>query len=344
MAGGPHDTRDDESGPQRRPTVAESYIARRIERGEKIDRPPPEATESQEFGSAVSREDSTTKVSVPKILTDSAAGDECLVVLYGGSIGRKYDLQGDEISIGRDPSNHIPMEVDSVSRRHAIIELDGEGRVVRDLGSTNGSYVNDHPIERYPLRSGDLLRVGDVIFKYLAGQNVESAYHEEIYRMTISDGLTTVANVRYLNEFLEREFARSRRYGRHLALILLDIDHFKRVNDDLGHLTGDYVLRELAQVISRRVRREELLARYGGEEFILVLPETTAEGAAKYAEALRKIIERHEFVFEGNRIHVTVSIGVGAFEPDMGRPMDLIRIADERLYEAKRSGRNKVCS
>ena len=183
-----------------------------------------------------------------------------------------------------------------------------------------------------------------MIFKYLAGQNVETAYHEEIYRMTISDGLTTVANVRYLNEFLEREFARSRRYGRHLGLILLDIDEFKRVNDDLGHLTGDYVLRELAQVISRRVRREELLARYGGEEFILVLPETTKDGAAKYADALRKIIERHDFVFEGNHIHITVSIGVGGFDPNMGRPMDLIRVADERLYEAKRSGRNRVCS
>jgi diguanylate cyclase (GGDEF)-like protein len=123
---------------------------------------------------------------------------------------------------------------------------------------------------------------------------------------------------------------------------MLDIDRFKAINDELGHLTGDYVLRELAAVIARRVRREELLARYGGEEFILVLPETTAEGAVKYAEALRKIIEKHEFVFEGNRIHVTVSIGVGAFDPNMGRPMDLIRVADEKLYEAKRAGRNRV--
>lgn len=329
-----------DSGPIRRSTVADSYVAKAAQRSgsSEVRRL---ASDSQGFEKPVQE---TTKVSLHKIPEAQGRGDECLVILYGGSIGKKYDLFGEEVTIGRDPSNHIVMEVDSVSRRHAKIEGEGEGRLVADLGSTNGTYVNDHQIDRYPLRSGDLLRVGDVIFKYLAGQNVESAYHEEIYRMTISDGLTSVSNVRYLNEFLEREFARSRRYGRHLCLLMLDIDRFKAINDELGHLTGDYVLRELAAIIARRVRREELLARYGGEEFVLVLPETTNEGALKYAEALRKIIDKHEFLYEGNRIHVTVSIGVGSFDPNMGRPMDLIRIADEKLYEAKRSGRNKVCA
>ena len=284
-----------------------------------------------------------TKVSLKQVpAVDEGVGPECLVVLYGGSIGRKYDIFGDEILIGRDPACHLVIEVDSVSRRHAAIERVGDQRVVTDQGSTNGTYVNDRPVDRHSLRSGDLIRVGDVIFKYLCGQNIEAAYHEEIYRMTISDGLTAIANVRHLNEFLEREFARSRRYGRHLCVLMLDIDHFKRINDDLGHLTGDHVLRELAQIISRRVRREELLARYGGEEFVLVLPETTAEGAYTYAEALRKMIEAHEFFFEGNRIQVTVSMGVGAFDPNLGRPVDLIRKADEKLYEAKRAGRNRV--
>ena len=285
----------------------------------------------------------TTKVSLNQVPTaGEGLGPECLVVLYGGSIGRKYDLHGDDMMIGRDPSNHLVIEVDSVSRRHARIEMVDDQRVVTDQGSTNGTYVNDRPIDRHRLKSGDLIRVGDVIFKYLSGRNIEAAYHEEIYRMTISDGLTTVANVRYLNEFLEREFARSRRYGRHLCVLMLDIDHFKRINDDLGHLTGDHVLRELAQLVGRRVRREELLARYGGEEFVLVLPETTIEGAVTYAEALRAMVEEHEFYFEGNRIKLTVSIGVGAFDPNLGRPVDLIRKADEKLYESKRAGRNRV--
>ncbi|MGM0574605.1 MAG: GGDEF domain-containing protein [Myxococcota bacterium] len=287
--------------------------------------------------------DSTTRISVHQLpRSDDGRGDECLVVLYGGSIGRKYDFQGDDFLIGRDPGNHIVVEVDSVSRRHARIEADGDRRVVLDLGSTNGTYVNDQLVDRAVLRSGDLIRVGDVIFKYLAGQNIEAAYHEEIYRMTISDGLTAVANVRYLNEFLEREFARSRRYGRDLCLLLLDLDHFKDINDNLGHLTGDHVLRELAQLVARRVRREELLARYGGEEFVLVLPETTVDGAVQYAEALRGMIEEHDFSFEGTRVDLTVSIGIGVFDPNMGRPMDLVRVADEKLYEAKRDGRNRV--
>jgi two-component system cell cycle response regulator len=284
-----------------------------------------------------------TRISVRKLPEAvDGIGDECLVVLYGGSIGRKYDLYGDEILIGRDPSNHIAIEVDSVSRNHARIVTEGDRRYVEDLDSTNGTYVADHQVTRGLLRSGDLLRVGDVIFKYLAGQDVEAAYHEEIYRMTISDGLTSIANLRYLQEFLERELARSRRYGRELSVILIDIDHFKAVNDSLGHLCGDFVLRELCQLLSRRVRREELLARYGGEELLLVLPETTLDGAAIYAERLRSMVEAHRFSFEGHTVAVTVSMGVAGFEPNMARPVDLIRVADERLYRAKRSGRNRV--
>ena len=289
---------------------------------------------------------STTRVSLLQMpQPEDGLGPECLVLLYGDtSIGKKYDLLGDEILIGRDATNHVVVEVDSVSRRHVVLELEGDHRVIADLQSTNGTYVNDIPVERQTLRSGDLLRVGDVIFKYLSGGNIEAAYHEEIYRMTIRDGLTSVFNVRYLNEFLEREFARSRRYGRHLCVLMLDIDHFKQVNDDHGHLAGDHVLRELASLMNRRVRREELLARYGGEEFVLVLPETTAEGAAAYAETLREMVDKYPFSFEETQLHVTVSIGVGNFDPNMARPADLLGSADEKLYEAKRSGRNKVCT
>ncbi len=287
----------------------------------------------------------STRVSVPKLPTvEVGRGPECLVMLYGATIGRKIDIEDDEMFIGRDPSNHIALDVDSVSRRHARLSCEGDARILTDMGSTNGTYVNDHPIDACHLVSGDLLRVGDVIFKYLCGRNVEAAYHEEIYRMTISDGLTNVANVRCLNEFLDREMARSRRYGRGLCVLMLDIDHFKAVNDNLGHLTGDFVLRELAQLTSRRVRREELFARYGGEEFVLVLPETTLEGAVQYAEALRALIETHRFHFEGNTIEITVSIGVAAFQPNMASSQDLIRIADECLYKAKHAGRNRVAA
>ena len=128
-------------------------------------------------------------------------------------------------------------------------------------------------------------------------------------------------------------------------MVMLDIDHFKRVNDELGHLTGDYVLREMAQICSRRVRREELFARYGGEEFALVLPETSLEGAVRYGESLRALVETHPFSFEGNTIRITISLGVAIFDPEaMTGSVDLIRAADAKLYEAKRSGRNRVAA
>lgn len=287
--------------------------------------------------------DTTTRVSLPsEVPILEHAGKECLVLLYGGSIGRKYDLGPGHWTIGRDPFTNIVLDADSVSRTHARVEIGPEGAFVRDLESTNGTFVNDTLVELAELRSGDLIKTGDIIFKFLSGQDIEAAYHEEIYRMTIHDGLTSVANKRYLDEFLDREFARSRRHGRELVVLILDIDHFKDVNDNLGHLTGDYVLRELAHLISGRVRRDELFARYGGEEFVLVLPETSREGGVRYGEIVRAMVEEHRFVFDGAQIPITVSVGVGSFDPDMGRPNDLMRAADDALYRAKRAGRNRV--
>ncbi len=288
--------------------------------------------------------DTITRVSLSeKLDLPDHLGRECLVVLYGGGIiGKKYDLSPGVTTIGRDPLASIVLDADSVSRSHARVEIVAGEAVVVDLDSTNGTFINDNPVAREVLKSGDHLKVGDVIFKFLAGHNVEAAYHEEIYRMTIRDGLTGIANVRYLNEFLEREFARSRRHGRELAVILFDIDHFKRINDTLGHLTGDFVLRDMARVVDHRVRRDELFARYGGEEFCLVLPETSLDGALTFAEIVRKAIESHRFVFDGALIPVTVSLGVAVFAPDMTRPIDVIRAADAALYRAKNNGRNRV--
>lgn len=288
--------------------------------------------------------ETTTRVTFNDgIKIPDGAGKECLVALYGTSIGKKYDLAHGVTTIGRDPLASIILEADSVSRSHARVEIDRGQAWVSDLGSTNGTFVNDKPVEaRTRLHSGDLLRVGDVIFKFLCGSNVEAAYHEEIYRMTIRDGLTAIANARYLGEFLDREFARSRRHCRELAVLLIDVDHFKQTNDTFGHLTGDFVLRELARLIDTRVRRDELFARYGGEEFCLVLPETSREGAIDYAEIVRRLVEEHRFVFDGATIPVTISIGVGVYTPDMARAHDLLRAADEALYRAKNNGRNRV--
>jgi len=246
------------------------------------------------------------------------------------------------VDVGRDPDNGIVIDTDSVSRRHAQIETREGEKFVVDLESTNGTYLNDNMVFRAQLRNGDLLKIGDTIFKFLSGQNIESAYHEEIYRMTIQDGLTQVHNKRYFLEFLEGEFSRARRYNRPLSLIMIDLDHFKAVNDENGHLTGDFVLKETANRVRERIRREELFARYGGEEFAIVLPETLLRGAVEFADIVRGLIETHTFIFEGNTIPVTLSCGVAQLAEEMKAPRDLIRAADEMLFDAKRSGRNKV--
>src|SRR5262249_16460427 len=164
----------------------------------------------------------------------------------GPGLGRCHDLAGGQCLIGRGEDCAIPIPHPSVSRRHACIEAGAEGFWIADLGSTNGTFVNDLPIESTPLKDGDYLRVGNCIYRFLSSQNVEAKYHEEIYRLIIIDPLTAIPNQRYLLEFLDRELARSARYDRPLSLILFDIDRFKAINDRLGHLGGDSVLRELA--------------------------------------------------------------------------------------------------
>jgi diguanylate cyclase (GGDEF)-like protein len=272
------------------------------------------------------------------------AQQDVLVQIYpaGPNMGRKYPLQGKTIGLGRDPASEIVVSSDSVSRRHARMTMEGGRRLLTDLQSTNGTYVNDQPILSEFLNHGDQVKVGDTIFKYLVGSDVETAYHEEIYRMTIVDGLTGVFNKRYFIEALEKEMSRAQRYGRALSILMFDIDHFKRVNDNYGHLAGDYVLQALARLISTRARREEIFARYGGEEFVILLPETQQEGAMELAEQLRKRVASYTFVFEGEEIPITVSIGVATVLDEGFSETEFIRRADEKLYQAKAEGRNCV--
>ena len=278
--------------------------------------------------------------------TPLGSEEACLVQIYGPMLGKKFILGREETTIGRGDSCEILLEVDNVSRRHCSLLFREGGVFLRDNGSTNGTYLNNVEVRgETSLRSGDLIKVGSAIFKFLFGGelgSIEAQYHEEIYRLTIIDGLTQVFNKRYLLEFLDREMARCLRHGRDLSLVLFDIDHFKNINDTFGHLAGDYVLRELAQALKSRIRKEECFARYGGEEFALVLPETGRENTVFLADKLRKIVEQHPFVFEGKRIAVTFSAGVADLEPAHDSALAFIKSADARLYDAKHRGRNQV--
>lgn len=275
----------------------------------------------------------------------AGSAEDALVQIYppGTDMGRKYELQGKMANIGRDPSNDIVINSDSVSRRHARLTMESGRRMVTDLQSTNGTYVNNQPILSHYLDNGDQIKIGDTIYKYLVGSDVESAYHEEIYQMTIKDGLTEIYNKRYFLEALDREMARAQRYSRPLSLLLFDIDHFKKVNDTFGHLAGDHVLQVLAGLISTRARREEVFARYGGEEFVVLLPETTKDGAMELAERLRERVDKYNFLFDGEEIPVTISVGVAAMDEEAITTTEFIKRADKAMYKAKTDGRNRVC-
>lgn len=287
-----------------------------------------------------------TRITQAHIIEPRSSHIDYLVVIYSPSrtvrLGNRWSLERGHLSIGRGSENSIVLESDSVSRRHARVEKRGDQWWACDLNSTNGTYVNHLQVKESVLVNGDLVKVGDTIFKYLTGSDVEAQYHEEIYRMTIVDGLTNAFNKRYLVEVLDRELARAKRYDRPLSLLMLDIDHFKQINDRYGHLAGDHVLKELGMLIAGRIRSEETFARYGGEEFVLILPETPRQGAAELAEQIRQKIERHEFEFETERIPVQVSIGVASLESRQLEGEAFVKIADENLYRAKRGGRNRV--
>jgi len=290
-------------------------------------------------------EEGKTRITHVKRTTDVGTQPVCLVLIYptGPDMGRKYPLEGDVCLIGRGSDCDIVVDLDSVSRRHAQIERRQSTIIITDLGSTNGTYVNEKQVQERALSDGDQVKIGNAIFKYLSGGNVESSYHEAIYRMTIIDGLTEAYNSRYFVEFLDREMARCARYQRPLSLVMFDLDHFKKINDTHGHLAGDFVLREMARRLRSRIRKEELFARYGGEEFVVVLPEAGHQGAMDFAEQIRRLVEREPFNFEEDVIPLTISVGVATIEGQEHVDSALfVKMADDNLYRAKRGGRNRV--
>jgi len=281
---------------------------------------------------------------IPK-RSDAPIGDAVLLSIYpaGPNMGRRFALNAAEHVVGRLAELDIALEAEGLSRKHARIYRTDAGWNIEDLGSTNGVFINDVKVDRGPLRDGDILRFGVATCKFLAGDNIESQYHEEIYRMSIQDGLTGVHNKRFMLESLEREIASAARRSSPLSLVMLDIDHFKKINDTHGHLAGDAALKDLCRRLKPRVRAADLLARYGGEEFAVVLPDTALAGAIELAEDLRMLVAGEPFAHDELRIPCTISLGVAQLDPaNPGRPDDLIRRADENLYEAKRGGRNRV--
>ena len=277
---------------------------------------------------------------------DGSANQECcLVQIYPADVvDGMLLLEEDLVILGRDANCEIVLPDHSVSRQHAELAQENGCFNIRDLGSTNGTSVNGQPIESHRLCSGDTIRIGSFMFKYLAAGSVESQYHETVYSALTRDALTGTMNKRYLLESLQRGIASATRQRHVVSVLMLDIDHFKSVNDTYGHLVGDEVLREFGKRVSCVCREEDLLARYGGEEFCLMLALTDREEALEMAERCRSVIASEPFVTAAGPIEITASFGLACTDPsEPATPNQIIEQADQKLYEAKRAGRNRVC-
>ncbi len=251
------------------------------------------------------------------------------MVMYGESIGRRISLSAAPLTVGRSTECDLQFEEESVSRNHCRIDPTvgaaglPESWRITDLHSTNGTYVNDRSVESTALSHGDHLQIGRNILKFLVSGHIESAYHEEIYRLVTTDGLTNLPNRRAFEDAMQREFSRSTRYTRPLSLLVIDIDHFKKINDVHGHLAGDAALRQFATLLKANLRRDDVAGRMGGEEFAVLLPEIDDVGARLAAEKIRHLTDQHRFEFEGAVMPITISVGVATRTRRSGPDGDL---------------------
>ncbi len=274
----------------------------------------------------------------------TAAYEPYLIQISGRETGQMFNLTGKTVKLGRDATCQIVLDDPHVSRVHAEIVCNGVDVVIRDLGSTNGIFVNGKKVAEQSLLDGDKILVGTrLYFKFAFQDAVDQNYQQNLFRAANMDSLTQLYNKKYFIDALNKEFSFSRRNSQPLSLLMIDIDHFKLVNDTHGHIAGDLVLKSVGQYLLKNLRLENVAARYGGEEFAIILRNVPGDMGMVIAERLRKSIENERIVYRGKILQVTVSIGVATLDGKNFETLeDLIRSADENLYEAKEGGRNRI--
>jgi two-component system, cell cycle response regulator len=270
-----------------------------------------------------------------------------LTILVGLNAGEVFALDRAETILGRGRDANVGIDDVGISRRHARIARSEAGRyILEDLGSANGVFVNGRKVRRAELANGDRIQVGPTLvlrFSFIAAD--EEALAHKLYEGSTRDALTGLYNRKYAGERLAAEVAYAHRHGTLLGLVLFDLDHFKRINDDFGHQAGDVVLRVVAAQVQKAVRTEDVLARYGGEEFVVLVRGIEHKSVGVLADRVRRCVERLSIPWESGALKVTVSLGVALLSEcaPKGTVEALVALADERLYQAKDAGRNRVC-
>jgi diguanylate cyclase (GGDEF)-like protein len=267
-----------------------------------------------------------------------------LIVLSGLNVGEMFHIGERDLVIGRGQGSEIQVIDDGVSRRHALVRvLDGEVWI-EDGASRNGTFVNGERVERRRLVDGDKVQIGAAtVLKFTYSDDLDETFQRRMYESALRDPLTRAFNKRYFLDRLESEFRFAVRHGVPLCLVLIDIDHFKVVNDEHGHVVGDQALAAFARRIQDVIRNEDVFARYGGEEFAILCRQTTLEKGAAFAERLRRTVEALEIPQADGALTITASFGVaGLPEAEVPDALSLIAAADQALYAAKNAGRNRV--
>ena len=294
-------------------------------------------------------DDTVTEVAL-KAEAEDGSGCPCLLVLSGKETGRIFSLSKAEVTIGRSEEVDVLIVDPSISRRHAKLRLiSPEAVSLEDLGSKNGTFFDGQRISQIDLRDGDRFQLGaSTILKLTYQDRIEQEFQRQLYESATRDGLTGLFNKKFLVDRLSAEFAYCFRHGVKLSLCMVDIDHFKGINDRWGHVAGDSVLAQISRLVHSASRTEDIVCRYGGEEFVVLLREIDERGAARYAERIRRRVERAEFQFidkDGNQrsIKATISVGLATLGVTPFATIDdFITAADKQLYQAKRTGRNRV--
>lgn len=278
-------------------------------------------------------------------LEEAKSSSPVLVVISGKPLGKSFFLTKESMVLGRDLAADISIGETSISRRHTEFCTTDQGMMCKDLGSTNGTFVNDQKVDgQVMLSDGDLIRCGNTIVKFLKEGKIENIHYGKMYDLATTDGLTGALNKKAILELVHDEYTRSLAKAIPFTVMMFDIDHFKKTNDQFGHIAGDHVLKETCTLIKdKMIRNQDVLGRYGGEEFILALRETTLRIAVEVGERIRSTIEKHPFMFEEKQIPVTISIGIATIDSTSKNPEELIATADKALYDAKNQGRNRVC-
>ena len=269
----------------------------------------------------------------------------CLTVLTGTATGQTFKLPRGDAEIGRAQGAVVRLIDDGVSRNHARLRLETDQLWVEDMGSRNGTFVNGAKIAQpTALRDGDKIQVGrTTVLRFAYHDEIDESFHENLMSSALRDPLTRLFNKRYFLDRLDSELKFARRHEASVSLLMLDLDHFKKVNDTHGHLAGDAVLINLAGILTKAVRNEDVVARFGGEEIAVILRAISLEPAIQLADRLRKTIEQTVTPFGGLELRSTVSIGVAGYPTTNATKIEeLIGAADKALYQAKDNGRNRV--